>query len=74
MESSAHQQETEVSIEMELDLLEEKVTLAAETIERLRRENRALAEECHRLRGERAGTVERLSRILEKVDSLGGEA
>ena len=59
-----------VSIETELDLLEEKIQQAAETIERLRMEKNELREECGRLRGERTETVNRLSRILQKVDSL----
>ncbi len=60
----------DVSIETELDLLEEKIQQAAETIERLRMEKNELREECGRLRSERTETVERLSRILKKVDSL----
>jgi len=59
-----------VSIETELDLLEEKIQQAAETIERLRMEKNELREECGRLRSERTETVNRLSRILQKVDSL----
>jgi len=60
----------DTTIEMELDLLEEKVQEAATLIERLRNEKRALEEECNRLRSERGETLNRLSRILEKVDSL----
>ena len=61
---------TEVSIEMELDLLEEKILKAAETIGKLRAEKDRLQTECDRLKGEREETVSRLSRILETVDSL----
>jgi FtsZ-binding cell division protein ZapB len=60
----------EVSIEMELDMLEEKILKAAETIEKLRADKDRLQTECERLRGERQETVTRLSRILETVDSL----
>lgn len=60
----------EVSIEMELDMLEEKILKAAETIEKLRADKERLQAECERLRGERQETVTRLSRILETVDSL----
>ena len=60
----------EVSIEMELDMLEEKILKAADVIEKLRADNVRLQAECERLRGERQETVTRLSRILETVDSL----
>lgn len=60
----------EVSLEMELDELEAKVLKAAEVIEKLRAEKSRLEAECERLRSERKETVSRLSRILEKVDSI----
>lgn len=71
---------TEVSIEMEFDRLEEKVQKAVEVIDRLRKEKqqletenerlRSMENECLRLMEEREETVSRLSRILEKVDSI----
>lgn len=60
----------DVTIEMELDLLEEKVLKAAEAIDKLRAEKKRLEAECERLRGEREETVARLARILEKIDAL----
>ena len=73
MESTTSQ-ESEPSIESELDQLEQKITMAAATIERLVGEKQALEAECRRLRGERSETVARLSKILEKVDAISGEA
>ena len=70
MVQSGVESPVDTTIEMELDLLEEKVQEAATLIERLRNEKRALEEECLRLRSERGVTLNRLSRILEKVDSL----
>ncbi len=71
---------TEVSIGMEFDRLEEKVQKAVEMIDRLRKEKqqletenerlRSMENECLRLMEEREETVNRLSRILEKVDSI----
>jgi hypothetical protein len=72
MVQSAVESREDTTIEMELDLLEEKIQEAAALIERLRGEKRALEEECVRLRSERGETLNRLSRILEKVDSLAG--
>ncbi|MCA9755084.1 MAG: hypothetical protein KDA27_04720 [Candidatus Eisenbacteria bacterium] len=60
----------DVSIEMELDLIEEKILKAAETIEKLRAEKASLEAECERLRAERGETVSRISKILEKVDAI----
>lgn len=73
LESTTHR-EPETDIESDLDLLEQKITMAAATIERLIGEKKALEAECRRLRGERSDTVARLSRILEKVDAISGEA
>lgn len=72
MVQSGVESQVDTTIEMELDLLEEKVQEAATLIERLRNEKRVLEEECTRLRSERGETLNRLSRILEKVDSLAG--
>ena len=73
MVQSGVESPVDTTIEMELDLLEEKVQEAATLIERLRNEKRALEEECLRLRSERGETLNRLSRILEKVDSLASQ-
>jgi uncharacterized coiled-coil DUF342 family protein len=62
----------DTTIETELDLLEEKIQEAATLIERLRGEKRALEEQCAKLSSERGETLNRLSRILEKIDSLAG--
>ncbi|MEZ4653147.1 MAG: cell division protein ZapB [Candidatus Eisenbacteria bacterium] len=72
MVQSGVESPTDTTIEMELDLLEQKIQEAASLIERLRSEKRSLEEECTRLRSERGETLNRLSRILEKVDSLAG--
>ena len=70
MVQSGVESPVDTTIEMELDLLEEKVQEAATLIERQRNEKRALEEECLRLGSVRGLTLNRLSRILEKVDSL----
>ena len=74
MVQSGVESPVDTTIERELDLLEEKIQEAATLIERLRGENRALEEQCAKLRSERGETLNRLSRILEKVDSLAGES
>jgi predicted nuclease with TOPRIM domain len=57
----------------ELDLLEQKVNDAVSALAELQAEKRTLEADCARLRQERARTVDRISRILDKVDSLGGD-
>lgn len=61
----------DVDLAFELDLLEDKIQEAVRAIEALRAERSALEKECLRLRQERAETIARLSRMVEKVDALG---
>lgn len=61
----------DVDLLFELELLEEKIQAAIRSIESLRTEKVALERENQRLRNERVETVTRLTRLVEKVDSLG---
>ena len=58
----------------ELERLEALVQEVSREVQHLREEKRKLERECEQLRVERSATVERLSRVIEKVDALRGES
>jgi predicted nuclease with TOPRIM domain len=58
----------------ELDRLERIIQEVQATMRKLRDENRVLEGECARLREERNVTVDRLTRLIDKVDALRGES
>lgn len=61
----------EIELVLELDILEEKIQAMVRVVDTLREERKRLEAEVARLKAERTETIQRLSRLVEKVDSLG---
>ena len=61
----------EIELILELDILEEKIQAMVRVVDSLREERKRLESEVLRLKAERAETIQRLNKLVEKVDSLG---
>ncbi|MBK8230505.1 MAG: hypothetical protein IT349_06765 [Candidatus Eisenbacteria bacterium] len=65
------QNDQDIELILELDILEEKIQSLVRVVDSLRDERKRLEMEVQKLRAERAETIQRLNRLVEKVDALG---